>query len=71
VIPKGTEAVNLLGPPLGGRANKIMKSETFKMFCLQCGKAYQIKATTTNPVCKKCNPGRLDFERKPKKEVQK
>ena len=43
-----------------------MKTETFKMFCQQCGKAYIIKATVANPVCKNCSPGRLDFE--PKKE---
>jgi len=37
------------------------KIETIKMFCQQCGKAYDIKVTETNPVCKNCNPGRLDF----------
>ena len=36
--------------------------------CQTCGKKYIIKATETNPVCKICVPGRLDFE---KKEIKK
>lgn len=43
-----------------------MKPETFRMFCQTCGKEYTVRATETNPVCKKCYPGRLDFEPKKK-----
>ena len=43
---------------------KNKPEEPFTMFCPQCGKTYHIKVTVANPVCKKCNPGRLDFEKK-------